>query len=58
MKVTITRSEQRICLQINTKEDVSDDDDALDDTIETGIVKREMNSGPWQWKSKFPMHTC
>ena len=49
---------QRICLQINTKEDVSDDDDALDDTIETGIVKREMNSGPWQWKSKFPMHTC
>ena len=46
MTVTITRSELRNCLQINTKEDVSDDDDALDDTIETGIVKREMNSGP------------
>ena len=46
MTVTITRSELRICHQINTKEDVSDDDDALDDTIETGIVKREMNSGP------------
>ena len=44
--LTITRSELRICLQFNTKEDVSDDDDALDDTIETGIVKREMNSGP------------
>ena len=46
MTITITRSELRICLEINTREDVSIDDDALDDTIETGIVKREMNSGP------------